>query len=38
MNRIGLCHQLDGATNPKYKLLHFLTTNKKLQRANGTSF
>jgi hypothetical protein len=23
---IGLYHQLDGVTNPKYKFLHFLTT------------
>jgi hypothetical protein len=23
---IGLYHPLDGVTNPKYKLLHFLTT------------
>jgi hypothetical protein len=24
---IGLYHPLDGITNPKYKLLHFLTTD-----------
>jgi hypothetical protein len=24
---IGLYHPLDGITNPKYKLLRFLTTN-----------
>ncbi len=24
---MGLDHPLDGITNPKYKLLHFLTTN-----------
>jgi hypothetical protein len=27
---IGLYHPLDGITNPKYKLLPFLTTNKKI--------
>jgi hypothetical protein len=26
-NAIGLYRPLDGITNPKYKLLHFLTTN-----------
>jgi hypothetical protein len=25
---IGLYHPLDGITNPKYKLLHFLTNKK----------
>jgi hypothetical protein len=34
---MGHYHQLDGITNPKYKLLHFLTTNF-LQREEGTSF
>jgi hypothetical protein len=31
-------HPLDGVTNPKYKLLHFLTTKYFLQREEGTSF
>jgi hypothetical protein len=35
---MGLNHPLDGVTNPKYKLLHFLTTNLFLQREEGTSF
>jgi hypothetical protein len=26
---MGLYHPLDGITNPKYKLLYFLTPNKK---------
>jgi hypothetical protein len=34
---MGLHHPLDGITNPKFKLLHFLTTNI-LQREEGTSF
>ncbi len=34
---IGLYHPLDGVTNPKYKLLHFLTTNF-WKREEGTSF
>jgi hypothetical protein len=34
---IGLHHPLVDITNPKYKLLHFLTTNF-LQREEGTSF
>jgi hypothetical protein len=29
---MGLCHPLDGNTNLKYKLLCFLTPNKKIQR------
>jgi hypothetical protein len=29
---MGLYHQLDGDTNLKYKLLGFLTPNKKIQR------
>jgi hypothetical protein len=37
MGPIGLYHPLDDITNPKYKLLHFLTTNF-LQREEGTSF
>jgi hypothetical protein len=32
----GLYHPLDGITNPKFKLLHFLTTIF-LQREEGTS-
>jgi hypothetical protein len=34
---MGLDHPLDGVTNPKYKLLQFLTTIF-LQREEGTSF
>jgi hypothetical protein len=34
---MGLYHPLDGVTNPKYKLLHLLTTKIFLQR-EGTSF
>jgi hypothetical protein len=34
---IGLHHPLDGATNPKYKLLHFLTANF-WNREEGPSF
>ncbi len=29
---MGLYHPLDGITNLKYKLLYFLTPNKKFQR------
>ncbi len=29
---MGLYHPLDGITNLKYKLLYFLTPNKKIQR------
>jgi hypothetical protein len=37
--RIGRCHPLDGITNLKYKLLHFLTPNKKKHfKEKGTSF
>jgi hypothetical protein len=32
---LGLDHPLDGVTNPKYKLLHLLKTEK---REEGTSF
>ncbi len=32
MKRMGLYHPLDGVTNLKYKLLYFLTPNKKIQR------
>jgi hypothetical protein len=35
--KIGLYYPLDSITNPKYKVLHFLTT-KKMQRDEGTSF
>ncbi len=38
VDEMGLDHPLDGITNPKYKLLHFLTTNFFLQREEGTSF
>ena len=34
---MGLYHPLDGVTNLKYKLLYFLTPNKKLIE-KGTSF
>jgi hypothetical protein len=34
---IGLYHPLDGITNPKNKLMCFITTNF-LQRGEGTSF
>jgi len=36
--KMGLNHPLDGITNPKYELLHFLTTKFFLQREEGTSF
>jgi hypothetical protein len=29
---VGLYHPLDGVINPKYKLLHFLTTKNKFCR------
>jgi hypothetical protein len=35
---IGLHHPQDGIINPKYKLLHFLTTKLFLQREEGTNF
>ncbi len=34
---MGLYHTLEGDTNLKYKLLAFLTTNKKIKE-KGTSF
>jgi hypothetical protein len=34
---MGLYHAPDGVTNLKYKLLYFLTTNKKF-KMKGTSF
>ncbi len=34
---IGLYHPLDGITNVKYKLLCFLTPNKKNFEEKGTS-
>jgi hypothetical protein len=37
IKRIGLYHPLDGITNPKYKLLLFITANF-LQRKVGTIF
>jgi hypothetical protein len=36
-NVLGLYHPLDGINNPKYNLLHFLTTNF-LHREEGSSF
>jgi hypothetical protein len=33
-----LCHPPDGSTSPKYKLLFFIKTKKKLQREECTSF
>ena len=35
---MGLYHPLDGITNLKYKLLYFLTPNKKNFKEKGTSF
>jgi hypothetical protein len=35
---MGLCHPLDGTTNPKYKLLYFLTPNKKEFEEKGANF
>ncbi len=35
---MGLYHPLDGVSNLKYKLLYFLTTNKKFFEEKGTSF
>ncbi len=35
---MGLYHPLDGDTNLKYKLLCFLTPNKKKFKEKGTSF
>ena len=37
-NPMGLYHPLDGVTNLKYKLLYFLTPNKKIFKEKGTSF
>jgi len=37
-NPIGLDHPLDGITNSKCMLLHFLTNKYFLQREEGTSF
>ncbi len=36
--RMGLYHPLDGVTNLKYKLLYFLTPNKKNFKEKGTIF
>jgi hypothetical protein len=33
---MGLHHPLDGITNPKYKLLHFLTTKMKFCKEKNT--
>jgi hypothetical protein len=35
---MGFYHPLDGITNFKYKLLYFLTPNKKNFKEKGTSF
>jgi len=35
---MGLFHPLDGMTNLKYKLLFFLTPNKKNFKEKGTNF
>ncbi len=35
---IGLYHPLDGVTNLKYKLLCFLTPNKKISKRNAQAF
>jgi hypothetical protein len=35
---IGIHHSLDGVTNRKSKLLHFLKTKYFMQREEGTSF
>jgi hypothetical protein len=35
---MGLYRPLDGVTNLKYKLLYFLTPNKKNFKEKGTSF
>ncbi len=35
---MGLDHPLDGITNPKYKLLHFLTTNFFCEEKKTSAF
>jgi hypothetical protein len=35
---IGLYHSLDGITNLKYKLLYFLTPNKKISKRKALAF
>ncbi len=35
---MGLYHPQDGITNPKFKLLYFLTPNKKEFEEKGTIF
>ncbi len=35
---IGLYHSQDGASNPRFKLMHFLTNKIFLQREEDTSF
>jgi hypothetical protein len=35
---IGLHHQLDGITNPEYKLMCFIQLSNFLQIEEGTSF
>jgi hypothetical protein len=38
MKLIGLDHPLDGINNPKYKLMHFLTTKLFLLREEVTNW
>ncbi len=35
---MGLYHPLDGITNLKYKLLYFLTSNKKISKRKALAF
>jgi hypothetical protein len=35
---MGLYHALDGVTNLKYKLLYFLTPNKKITKRKAPAF
>jgi len=35
---MGLYHALDGVTNLKYKLLYFLTPNKKISKRKALAF
>jgi hypothetical protein len=36
--KMGLDHPLDGVTNPKYKLLHFLTNKKNCKEKKALAF
>ncbi len=38
LNKIGLYHPLDGDTNLKYRLLCFLTPNKKISKRKAPAF